>query len=50
MGESGAGKRTLRRLINGVVKPTGGSMYCDNIEIDSMEAEYHRLLGYLCLL
>ena len=25
----------------------GGSIYCDNIEIASMGAEYRRLLGYL---
>lgn len=35
------------RLICGVLQPTGGSIYCDDIEIDSMGAEYRRLLGYL---
>lgn len=41
------GKTTLMRLICGVLQPTGGSIYCDNIEIVSMGAEYRKLLGYL---
>lgn len=40
-------KTTLMRLICGVLQPTGGSIYCDNIEIVSMGAEYRKLLGYL---
>lgn len=47
LGENGAGKTTLMRLICGILQATGGSIYCDGMEILKMGAEYRRLLGYL---
>lgn len=47
LGENGAGKTTLIRVICGILQITGGSVYCDSLEINRMGAEYRRLLGYL---
>lgn len=47
LGENGAGKTTLMRMICGVLQPTGGRIYCDNMDIAGMGAEYRKLLGYL---
>lgn len=47
LGENGAGKTTLMRLLCGVLQPTGGRIYCDNMDIAGMRAEYRKLLGYL---
>lgn len=47
LGENGAGKTTLMRLICGILQATEGKIYCDDMEISTMGAEYRRLLGYL---
>ena len=41
-GESGAGKSTLLRLISGVVKPTSGNIYVNNLSLQSLHINHYR--------
>lgn len=45
LGENGAGKTTLIRMICGVLKPTGGTITLDGVDVS--EELYRERLGYL---
>lgn len=45
LGANGAGKTTLMRMICGILKPTGGSISLDGLDVAS--EEYRAALGYL---
>lgn len=47
LGSNGAGKTTLMRMICTLIKPDSGSILCNGKEIQKMDKEYRRLLGYL---
>ena len=40
-------KTTLIGMLCTLLKPTGGTIYCDEKDIFSMDGEYRKLLNYL---
>ena len=46
LGPNGAGKSTLMNIITGNLKPSGGNVLWEGIEIGAMGAAYRSLLGY----
>tara|TARA_B110000090_G_scaffold210076_1_gene269842 strand:+ start:1560 stop:3218 length:1659 start_codon:yes stop_codon:yes gene_type:complete len=41
-GESGAGKSSLLRLISGVISPTSGNIYINNLSLSSLHLNHYR--------
>ncbi|QTE23366.1 peptidase domain-containing ABC transporter [Polaribacter cellanae] len=42
MGESGAGKSSLLRLLSGVIEPTSGNIYINNLSLSSLQLNHYR--------
>ncbi|WP_313524528.1 ABC transporter ATP-binding protein [Anaerotignum sp.] len=48
IGESGCGKTTLLKMINRLIKPTGGTIYIENENIQNInEVDLRRKIGYV---
>ncbi len=47
LGANGAGKTTLMRMICGIMKPSGGRICYDGVEIGQLGDAYRSVIGYL---
>ena len=46
-GKTGDGKSTLMNIITGLLNPTLGSIYCDNLDIANNKRSWQNLIGYV---
>lgn len=47
LGPNGAGKSTTIKMLSGQIKPNGGKIYLDGVEMDSVPASYRSKIGVM---
>tara|TARA_B100001027_G_C16184945_1_gene293295 strand:- start:38 stop:844 length:807 start_codon:yes stop_codon:yes gene_type:complete len=47
IGKSGSGKTTLINLISGLLKPSDGKIYIDDIDLEDIDQRWKNLIGYV---